>query len=199
MDFDDLIAKLTAPPNRVGKHEGDHEHHLYEGAVMVAYAMHLFQALPTHEVRIYPDGMHGAQFDFTGWLGRRGFGKVSALGSTLWGGIYSDKAGHTIIINPKSGQGDIVAESAGVRVVAECKGGVTNTSHAGQISRLERGLSEAVGQLMSKENGGRQIAVVPMTRRTSALARRMARRCAAAGIEIALVSERGEVTYVVGD
>lgn len=154
MDFDDLIARLTAPPNRVGKHEGTHEHHLYEGAVMVAFAMHLLRTLPATEVRVHPDGMHGAQFDFTGWLAGRGFTKMSGMGTTQWGGVYSDGAGRTIIVNPKSGQGDVVAEGGDVRVVAECKGGVTNSTHAGQVSRLERGLSEAVGQLMSKAAGG---------------------------------------------
>lgn len=38
MDFDDLVTALAPPPNRVGKADGEHEHHLYEGAVMVAYA-----------------------------------------------------------------------------------------------------------------------------------------------------------------
>ena len=44
MDFEDLVMALAPPPNRVGKCRWlDHEHHLYEGAVMVAYAMHLLR------------------------------------------------------------------------------------------------------------------------------------------------------------
>jgi hypothetical protein len=37
--FDDLITYNAPPPNRLGKCEGDHEHHLPEGAVMVAFAI----------------------------------------------------------------------------------------------------------------------------------------------------------------
>ena len=77
MDFDDLVTALEPPPNRVGKSDGLHEHHLYEGAVMVAYAMHLLRTQGARDVRIHPDGEHGKQFDFAGWLGRRNFTKVS--------------------------------------------------------------------------------------------------------------------------
>ena len=38
MDFEDLVTALAPPPNRAGKSDGPHEHHLYEGAVMLAYA-----------------------------------------------------------------------------------------------------------------------------------------------------------------
>jgi hypothetical protein len=38
MDFNDLVKELAPPPNRRGKTPGEVEHHLYEGAVMVAYA-----------------------------------------------------------------------------------------------------------------------------------------------------------------
>ena len=53
--------------------DGPHEHHFDEGVVMVAYAMHLLRPEKTTEVRIHPDGEHGEQFDFTGWLRRQGF------------------------------------------------------------------------------------------------------------------------------
>ena len=86
MDFEDLVTALEPPPNRVGKLDGAHEHHLYEGAVMVAYAMHLLRTQGARDVRVHPDGEHGKQFDFTGWLERRGFDKVSNLGSTAYGG-----------------------------------------------------------------------------------------------------------------
>jgi hypothetical protein len=78
MDFDDLVTTLAPPPNRTGKASREQEQHLYEGAVMVAYAMHLLCTGPTDEVRIHPDGERGKQFDFSGWLRRRGFSKVSA-------------------------------------------------------------------------------------------------------------------------
>jgi hypothetical protein len=52
MNFDDLVTALAPPPNRLGKADSEHEHHLYEGAVMLAYAMHLLRTQPTKEVRI---------------------------------------------------------------------------------------------------------------------------------------------------
>ncbi|MGV2164914.1 hypothetical protein ACQZ40_00930 [Agrobacterium sp. 16-172Ci] len=196
MDFEDLVMALAPPPNRVGKADGVHEHHLYEGAVMVAYAMHLLRAEGAHEVRIHPDGEHGKQFDFVVWLARRGFSKVSGLGSTTYGGLYRNERGQTITINPKSGLGDVVAEIGEQVIVAECKGGIINTRHPGQTSRLYRGLCETVGLLMATPPRGRQVAVAPLTDGTLRLAERLAPRCALAGIEIALVGARGEVMNI---
>ena len=146
MDFDDLVMALAPPPNRIGKADGDHEHHLYEGAVMVAYAMHLLRTGAQH-VRIHPDGEHGKQFDFAGWLARRQFRKVSTIGTTAYGGTYENPAGQTITVNPRSGLGDVVAEVGDHIISAECKGGIINTRHSGQVSRLYKGLCETVGML----------------------------------------------------
>jgi hypothetical protein len=196
MDFDDLITERAPPPNRVRHAAGDHEHHLFEGAVMVAYAMHLLRTEPIQEVRIHPDGEHGKQFDFSGWLGRRGFSMISSTGKTVYGGIYTDGQGRRIVVNPKSGQGDVVAEIGSQIVLAECKGGIINTRHPGQVSRLSKGLCETVGLLMAKPPTGRQVAVVPYTESTFRLAKRLAPRCALAGIQIALVENRGRVIDV---
>ena len=196
MDFDDLVTALKPPPNRIGKSDGEHEHHLYEGAVMVAYAMHLLRTQGTRQVRIHPDGEHGKQFDFAGWLARRGFVKCSSIGSTAYGGDYRNEVGQAITVNPKSGVGDVVAEIGNETLSAECKGGIINTRHAGQVSRLYRGLCETVGLLMATPSQGRQDAVVPLTGSTLRLAERLAPRCALAGIEIALVGCRGEVRDV---
>ena len=185
MDFEDLVTALEPPPNRAGKSDGAHEHHLYEGAVMVAYAMHLLRTQGARDVRVHPDGEHGKQFDFAGWLGRRAFTKVSGVGSTAYGGVYRNPAGQTITVNPKSGLGDV-----------ECKGGIINARLPGQLSRLYRGLCETVGLLMATPSQGRQVAVVPLTDGTLRLAERLAPRCALAGIEIALVGSRGEVLEV---
>lgn len=193
MAFEDLVTASAPPPNRVGKSDGAHEHHLYEGAVMVAYAMHLLRTQGARDVRVHPDGEHGKQFDFAGWLERRAFAKVSSLGSTAYGGVYRNPAGQTITVNPKSGLGDVVAEVGDHVISAECKGGVINTRHSGQVSRLYRGLCETVGMLMATPSQGRQVAVVPLTDSTMRLAERLASRCALAGIEIALVGSRGEV------
>ena len=196
MDFDDLIKALRPPPNRVGKSDGDHEHHLYEGAVMVAYAIHLLRTEGAQHVRVHPDGEHGKQFNFADWLLRRDFAKFASLGSTSYGGEYQNGSGQTITVNPKSGLGDVVAEIGGQILAAECKGGIINTRHPGQVSRLYRGLCETVGLLMATPSQGRQIAVVPLTEGTLRLAERLAPRCALVGIEIALVGSRGEVRDV---
>lgn len=196
MDFEDLVTALAPPPNRVGKADGDHEHHLYEGAVMLAYAMHLLRMEGARHVRIHPDGEHGKQFDFSEWLERRQFRKVSIIGTTAYGGAYENSAGQTITVNPRSGLGDVVAEVGDHVISAECKGGIINTKHSGQVSRLYKGLCETVGMLMATPTQGRQVAVVPLTAGTLRLAERLAPRCAMAGIEIALVGSRGEVMDV---
>jgi hypothetical protein len=196
MDFDDLVTALAPPPNRLGMADGEYEHHLYEGAVMVAYAMHLLRTQPTKEVRIHPDGEHGKQFNFFNWLGRQGFAMVSRTGKTTYGGTYTDSGGRTIIVNPKSGMGDVAAEVGNIAITAECKGGIINTRHSGQVSRLDKGLCETIGRLMATPLLGRQVAVVPYTEPTLRLATRLAPRCALAGIELALVKSHGEIIDV---
>jgi hypothetical protein len=49
------------------------------------------------------------------------------------------------VVNPSSGRGDVVAEGQGFGIVAECKGVIVNTRHAGQTSRLRQGLCETIG------------------------------------------------------
>jgi hypothetical protein len=110
--------------------------------------------------------------------------------------VYENAGGQTITINPRSGLGDVVAEIGDQVISAECKGGIINTRHPGQVSRLYKGLCETVGMLMATPSQGRQVAVVPLTDGTLRLAQRLAPRCALAGIEIALVGGRGEVIDV---
>ena len=112
MDFEDLVTALAPPTNRIAKSDGEHEHHLYEGAVMVAYAMHLLRTQDTRHVRVHPDAEHRKQFDFASWLLRRGFLKISNVGSTSYGGTYRDAAGEEITVNPKSGWGTWSQRSA---------------------------------------------------------------------------------------
>ncbi len=193
MDFDDLLTPKPPPPNRVGNCDGDYERHFYEGAVMVAYAMHLFRTHNVKEVRLHPDGEHGKQFEFADWLGKRDFTKVSSMGKTAYGGEYHDDQGRRIVVHPKSGLGDVVAEIGESTLTAECKGGVINTRHPGQLSRLRRGLCEAVGLLMATPPRGRQVAVVPYTKTTDQLAKQLVPRCKSAGIEIALVTSQGKI------
>lgn len=166
-----------------------------EAAVMIAFALHLFDT-GTTAVEIHPDGEHGKRFDIKGSLGAHGFALMHTLGTTNYGGIYQRNK-QTMIVTLKPGIGDIVAEFEGQVLVAECKGGVVNTRHAGQVSRLRRGLCEAVGLLMARPlNGGRNVAVIPATEVVEKLARKMLPRIATAGIEVALVQKDGRVDYV---
>lgn len=198
--FDDLITHRAPPPKRVGACEGDTEHHLPEGAVMVAFTMYLLRTVPgLNHVSIHPDGEHGKQFDFKEWLRKRGFTMSGSTGKTSYGGTYSSPKGQTVVINPTSGRGDVVAEGEGFSIVAECKGGIINTKHPGQQSRLRQGLCETVGLSLASPivTGRRQFVVVPQTKITENLARRMAERVRAAGVAIALVDGRGNVFEVI--
>lgn len=110
MDFDDLIEETIPPPNRVGTATHKYEHKFHEGAVMIAYAMHLLRTMKTTEVRIHPDGMHRKQFDFSAWLEKQNFKRESSTGTTSYAGTYRADDGRIIIVNPKSGIGDVVAD-----------------------------------------------------------------------------------------
>jgi hypothetical protein len=53
--YDDLITRLEAPPKRAAHCEGGIEHHLTEGAVMLAFAMHLLHtAAGIEAIAIHP-------------------------------------------------------------------------------------------------------------------------------------------------
>lgn len=179
---------------RKGHHDGPAEEYFHEGAVMLAYAMHLI-AQGAREVKIHPDGMHAKVHDIEGWLQSAAFLRTSGEVGRSSGSFR--KRGRTIHVAFRSGVGDVVAKIGRGTVIAECKGGIVNTRHNGQLSKLRRGLCEAVGQLIGREprQGERYVAVVPYTARTETLAKRMASRAKLAGIEIALVKPSGEVVY----
>ena len=186
----DFIVCRQAPPNRVGKHAGNQEEHLPEAAVMLAFALHLVAEGAEH-VAVQPDGEHGKRFGIAEWFQRRGYAFHHYGGDVKYAGVYSLKR-HRMSIKLQAGVGDVSASVAGRRVVAECKGGVINTKHAGQVSRLRKGLCEAVGLLMAREQGDdRHVAVVPEHPATERLARKMIARARAAGSEIALVDRNG--------
>jgi hypothetical protein len=192
-----FVTEYLPPEKRVRFAEGGVERRLTEAAVMLAFALWVLKQPDTGlEVRIHPDGEHAKVFDILAFMDRAGFHRIAALGTTAYGGHYA-RDPHTIVVNPKSGQGDVVGSIGGQRIVAECKGGTINTSHAGQKSRLRKGLSELIGQLMILDDAGaRQVAVLPETAETRRLAERLAPRCVLAGIEIALVSADGNVNFV---
>jgi hypothetical protein len=165
-----LFVTLRRPPTkRQNKTIGEMEQVLTEAAVMLAFANHLFREFGATSVAIHPDGEHGRRFDI----------RSKAL---------------EVRVEPRPGRGDVVALDGDHKIIAECKGGVLNTRHAGQVSRLRRGLYEAVGMLLSRPAGNEmQFAVVPRHQETIKLATRLAARCRDCGIRIALVSGRGEV------
>ena len=77
---------------------------------------------------------NGKQFDFLGWLKKHGFAMIEPMGRTfLWRKYQSVVDGQTVLINPKSGRGDVVADIGGKSFVAECKGGIINSKHAGLL------------------------------------------------------------------
>jgi hypothetical protein len=197
--FDNLVTYRPPPPNRVATCDGDAEHHLSEGAVMLAFALHLLRTVPgLKQAAIHPDGEHGKRFDFKSWLLGQGFTLAETSGRTEYGGLYKSADGRQLVIHPASGRGDVVAEWEGGSIVAECKGGVLNTRDPGQQSRLRQGLCEAIGLSLASPvvPNRRQFAVVPRTKATESLAKRMAERAARAGVTIALVDGRGVIEVI---
>jgi hypothetical protein len=194
--MNDLVDVRDPPPKRRAHCTGGKERHLTEAAVMIAFALHLLNDGAT-TVELHPDGEHGKRHDIKGTLEARGFDLVMPQGSTNYGGRYK-REHQTVTVTLRPGLGDVVSEVGGRTVIAECKGGVVNSRHAGQVSRLSRGLCEAVGRLMARPLcDERHVAVVPATEVTARLAERMAGRARAAGIELALVEETGNVVLAM--
>jgi len=193
----DLVILKTPPEKRAAKATGGNEMHLTEAAVMLAFAFHLFRRNPSlTRVEIHPDGEHGKRFDIQGWLESQGFALIRREGTTSYGGEYSDGS-RELYVSLKPGLGDVVTSTNGVHIVAECKGGIINSKHAGQKSRLRKGLCEAVGLLLSRPIGDEmQFAVVPKTQDTETLSGRMIARCKTSGIGICLVGADGSVFEV---
>jgi hypothetical protein len=161
---------------------------------MLAFANYLFdQGAP--EVTINPDGMHGKQFKIRNWLLNNGYIHESPHGTTDYGGIYVNGS-RRLRVWLRAGQGDVSGMTGNRFVVAECKGGVFNSSRNGVRSSLRSGLREAIGALMERPATERNIAVVPDAEETRKFAERAIERAIKAGIEIALVTEHGEVKFV---
>ena len=183
-----FITKKLPPRGRKSKCDGQLERHLYEPAVMLAVARWMFE-LGAEEVRVHPDGMHAKQFDICGWLKKEGYEKTAAKGKTREAGTYTRDC-QTLIVEFQPGRGDVVADVQGCHVVVETKGGIVNTRHPGQKSKLRNHVYEAVGMLLDRpDNANRLIAAVPRHPETE----KMAGRCLDVGIQIALVSEEGDV------
>ena len=187
-----FIEKRLPPENRVGKCEGDEEHHLPEIAVMLACADWLMAQGAT-KISVHPDGMH-LKTDFVWhWTKARGFQKIRQLGRTQAGGEYISNGRHLTIL-PKPGLGDVISELDGVQIEIEAKGGCINSRHAGQLSKLRQSIQTAIGQLMcSRSTADRLIAAVPDHSETRVWAQRILPRCKKVGIEILLVSSDGSI------
>jgi hypothetical protein len=192
--LENLIKFHEPPKNRTGKAEGGLEKDFTEAAVMLAYALYLLGEYDElDEIELHPDGEHGKRFNIRDWLERQGFMLVEPQGKTTYSGRYTN-GNRSILVSLKPGTGDVLAKMGSYTIVAECKGGIINTKHAGQKSRLRRGLCEAVGLLMAREDTEeRHYAVVPLTDDTQRLAERMRPRCTKAGIEIVLICEDGTI------
>ncbi len=184
------------PPNRCSFCQGGQEKHLTEGAVMIAFGMYLLEQ-GALTVELHPDGEHGKRHDLKTTLEANGLKLIQPEGTTPYGGTYQ-QGNQTVRVTLRPGLGDVVAQLNEKKLIAECKGGIVNTRHAGQLSKLRKGLCEAVGLLMARPANPqeRHVAVVPATPETKKVANRMCKRAAAAGIEIALVDENGLVNFV---
>lgn len=192
----EYVTQHDPPEKRRSKAQGGVEERLTEASIMLAMACYILDNATAATVTIYPDGEHAKRFNIPAWLENAGFEKTSSRGTTSYGGTYK-RVHETLIVDPRSGFGDVVGEMAGRPIVVECKGGTINSSHAGQLSRLRRGLCEAVGLLMARpRDGAREVAAVPWTRETERLAKRMASRCASIGVELALVRRDGAIDWV---
>lgn len=159
---------------------------------MLAVAQWMFD-LGADTVHVHPDGMHAKQFDIYGWLMSHEFEKIASMGKTRHAGTYM-RRNQKLEVEFKPGLGDVVAKLEGRHVVVEAKGGIINTRHSGQKSKLRKNLYEAVGMLLNPPDGAdRLIAAVPLHPETQKIARKMTNRCLDIGIEIVLVSAVGEV------
>ena len=119
--LEDLISHRKPPPNRASACTDDMEHHLTEGAVMVAFALHLLRTVDgLKDVSIHPDGEHGKWFNFRSWLEAQGF-VVEPL--QLYGWI---KTTHGLRpIKRDSFGADLLAVARHRTVFVQCKGGET--------------------------------------------------------------------------
>jgi hypothetical protein len=165
---------------------------------MLAAAEWAFRAGSDH-VSIHPDGMHLKAFDLPEWLQQRGFVRETVTGAKNSTGQFR-RGDQVLTVYSRPGVGDVIASIGARDFEFEAKGGCINSTHAGQLSKLRKGLHEAIGQLMSSPRSHTElIAVVPAHRETHRLAERLIDRCAKVGIEIALVREDGELMFVKTD
>lgn len=88
------------------------------------------------------DGAAAKCFDIGGFLTGKRWEQKRPLGKNAWAGDY-ERAGKELEAHSRPGEGDVVIQLGGQRLVAECKKGPRQKSKNGQERRL---LAEAIGQ-----------------------------------------------------
>ena len=190
-----FIDLRDPPPKRRLSCDDNQEKHFTEAAVMIAFALYLLENGAT-AVELHPDGEHGKRHDLKVNLESHGFSLNSPIGTTQYGGVYR-RGRQTLTIALRPGLGDVIGRIGDQTVVAECKGGIINTRHSGQASKLRKGLFETIGMLLTRPLAHERLVVVmPATIAIRRVAIRVLPRVRAAGIEIALVEESGEVSLL---
>lgn len=192
-----FITKKTSSEKRLSFTTDGTEHYFSDAAVMLAFSLYLLNDPKSNAVvTVHPDSEHAKNFDIADCLLSNGFTKQSATGETSYAGQY-ERGNQMLLVDPSCGHGNVVGKIDGKKIIAECKGGVINTTHSGQVSKLKMGLSELIGQLLILPEGtDRHIAVLPYTALTKQLAGRFFPRLTKVNVEIALVHDDGNVEYI---
>src|SRR5713226_1931143 len=143
---------------RVGACDGDVEHHLPEGAVMVAFAMHLLRTVPgLRQVSIHPDGEHGKQFDFRGWLRNRGFTMIASAGKRRTAAPMPRQRDRRSLSIRVRAAATYLRKVTDLALLPNARAGSSTPNMPGRQSRLRQGLCETVGlSLASPVSEGRR-------------------------------------------
>ena len=166
MEFEDLVTALKPPPNRVGKSDDLREHHLYEGAVMVAFTMHLLRTAGARHVRIHPDGEHGKQFDFTGWLRAPGIRKgFEPRQHGLWRRLSKPGRRDESPSTPNQALAMSFRRWGSSDIRPSARAGSSTRGTRAKCRACTGDFARTVGLLMATPSPGRQVAVVPSTDR----------------------------------
>ena len=114
-----------------------------EGEVALRFAIHVLSEcdLATKAV-VSIDGAAAKCVPILKFLTGEGWKQVRQTGKNDWGGSYM-KAGTQIEVHSRPGEGDVIIDVGGRRLVAECKKGPRTKSGNGQERRL---LAEVIGQ-----------------------------------------------------
>ena len=176
------------------------EDRMPEAEVALRLAFHLL-ASPSSQgtASVAIDGaqirVHGSEvFPIESFLRDRGWKQIGQEGKNDWQGSY-EKGEHRLVIQARSGEGDVRAQIGSRRVRAECKGGPRIAKPGSREYPILHG---ALGQAITAKavkDGDVLVVAVPGTDRFRTLADRWCDRrlLAQSGIQIVLVSRKGRV------